>query len=72
MTELEKALVIGRASYERWLGTEPHEIEAAAAALCDQDPQHAMLIDLEIRCRRARLLKTVLRRAVMTRAGSAA
>jgi hypothetical protein len=72
MTELERALVIGRATYERWLGTEPHEIEAAAAALRDQDPQHAMLVDLEIRCRRARQLKAVLRRTVRARAGSAA
>ena len=72
MTELGKALAIGRSTYERWLGTEPHEIEAEAAALRDQDPQHAMLIDLEIRCRRARQVKTVLRRILMTRAGSAA
>jgi hypothetical protein len=29
MVELERALVIGRAIYERWLGTEPNEIAAA-------------------------------------------
>jgi hypothetical protein len=72
MTELQKALVIGRATYERWLGTEPHEIEAAAAALRDQDLQHAMLVDLEIRCRRARQLKTLLEAAAAAVARSTA
>ena len=43
MVELERALVIGRATYERWLGTEPHEIAAAAAALRELEPQHPRL-----------------------------
>ena len=33
MCELQTALVIGRARYEGWLGTEPEEIAAAAEAL---------------------------------------
>ena len=33
MVEPDRVLVIGRATYERWLGTEPHEIDAAATAL---------------------------------------
>ena len=33
VSELERALVIGRATYERWLGTDPLEIEAAATAM---------------------------------------
>ncbi len=70
--ELERALVIGRATYERWLGTEPHEIAAAAAALRELEPQHALLPDLEIRERRARQLKTLLEAAVAAVARSTA
>ena len=33
MGELQTALVIARARYEGWLGTEPEEIAAAAEAL---------------------------------------
>jgi len=64
MTELEKALVIGRATYERWLGTEPDEIEAAAAALEAQEPAHPMLTELEMRARQARRVKRVVERAI--------
>jgi hypothetical protein len=60
MVELERALVIGRATYERWLGTEPNEIAAATAALRQVEPQHALLCELETRARRARQLKTLL------------
>ena len=49
MSEIETALVIGRACYERWLGTEPEEIEAAAEALSRIDPGHALLPELEQR-----------------------
>jgi len=72
MLELERALVIGRATYERWLGTEPHEIDEAAAALRQEDRRHPMLSDLESRARRARQLKRVLARAVAAVARSAA
>jgi hypothetical protein len=72
MVELERALLIGRATYERWLGTEPHEIDAAAAALREEDPRHPMLCDLESRARRARQLKFVLARAVAAVARSTA
>ena len=70
--ELERALVIGRATYERWLGTEPHEIAAAAAALRELEPQHALLSELETRARRARQLKMFLETAVAAVSRSAA
>ena len=70
MVELERAVVIGRATYERWLGTEPREIVAAAAALRELEPQHALLPDL--RARRARQLKTLLEAAVAAVARSTA
>jgi hypothetical protein len=72
MVELERALVIGRATYERWLGTEPHEIAAAAAALRELEPHHALLTDLETRARRARQLKRFLETAVAAVSRSAA
>jgi hypothetical protein len=72
MVELERALVIGRATYERWLGTEPHEIVAAAAALRQLEPQHALVSELETRARRARQLKAFLESAVTAVARSAA
>jgi len=72
MVELERALVIGRATYERWLGTEPNEIAAAAAALREFEPQHALLCELETRARRARQLKRFLETAVAAVARSAA
>jgi hypothetical protein len=72
MVELERALVIGRATYERWLGTEPHEIAAGAAALRELEPQHALLGELEARVRRARQLKRFLETAVAAVARNAA
>ena len=72
MLELERALVIGRATYERWLGTEPNEIAAAAAALHEVEPQHALLCELETRARRARQLKRLLETAVAAVARSTA
>jgi len=72
MVELERALVIGRATYERWLGTEPDEIAAAASTLRMLEPQHPLLRELEARARRARQLKAFLEAAVVTVARSAA
>jgi len=72
MVELERALVIGRATYERWLGTEPNEIAAAVAALRQLEPQHALLCELETRARRARQLKRFLEAALAAVARSAA
>jgi hypothetical protein len=72
MVELERALVIGRATYERWLGTEPQEIAAATAALRELEPQHALLSELESRARRARQLKAFLETALAAVARSAA
>jgi hypothetical protein len=66
MSELETALVIGRARYERWLGTEPEEIEAAAEALSRIDPGHALLPELEQRWHRACQTKRMLATAVRT------
>jgi hypothetical protein len=67
MSELDAALVVGRARYERWLGTEPKEIEAAAQTLSRLDPSHALLPELERRWCRARQIKrmfaTAARRA---------
>ena len=60
MTKLSDYLVIGRASYERLLGTEPYEIAAAAAALRELEPKHPFLIDLDVRLRRARQIKAML------------
>ena|SRR5215207_7016831 len=60
MTKLSDYLVIGRASYERLLGTEPYEIAAAAAALRELVPKHPFLIDLDVRLRRARHIKAML------------
>jgi hypothetical protein len=71
MLELERALVIGRATYERWLGTEPHEI-AAAATLRELEPQNALLSKLETTARRARQLKRFLETALAAVARSSA
>ncbi len=38
MPKLDSSLAIGRATYERWLGTEPDEIAAAAEALRRFEP----------------------------------
>jgi hypothetical protein len=72
MVEPDRVLVIGRATYERWLGIEPHEIDAAATALRQVEPQHALLSDLETRARRARQLKRFLETAVAAVARNAA
>ena len=60
MTELRDFLVIGRATYERLLGTEPDEIAAAADALRELEPNHPSLDDFDVRLRRARQLKAML------------
>ena len=49
MCELQTALVIGRARYEGWLGTEPEEIAAAAEALSRLERDHPLLPELERR-----------------------
>lgn len=66
VSELDRALVIGRATYERWLGTEPAEIVAAAEALRRMDAKHPTLRELEIRLRHARRLKAMLCRAALS------
>jgi hypothetical protein len=43
VSKLDSSLVIGRATYERWLGTEPDEIAAAAEALRQLEPEHPSL-----------------------------
>ena len=60
MSEIETALVIGRARYERWLGTEPEEIEAAAEALSRLERDHPLLPELERRLSRACQIKHLL------------
>src|SRR3954452_12048351 len=56
----DRSLALGRATYERWLGTEPDEITAAAGALRHFEPSHPSLVDLEVRLRRARQIKAML------------
>jgi hypothetical protein len=58
--KLDSSLALGRATYERWLGTEPDEITAAADALRHFEPKHPSLVDLEVRLRRARQIKAML------------
>src|SRR4051812_38808453 len=58
--KLDSSLALGRATYERWLGTEPDEITAAADALRHFEPHHPSLVDLEVRFRRARQIKAML------------
>jgi hypothetical protein len=58
--KLDSSLVLGRATYERWLGTEPDEITAAADALRHFEPNHPSLVSLEVRLRRARQIKAML------------
>ena len=60
MKKLDRSLALGRATYERWLGTEPDEITAAGAALRHFEPNHPSLVDLEVRLRRARQIKAML------------
>ena len=54
MPKLDRSLAIGRASYQRWLGTEPEEIAAAAEVLRRFAPEHPCLLELEVRLCRAR------------------
>ena len=58
--KLDLSLVLGRATYERWLGTEPDEIAAAADVLRHFEPNHPSLVDLDVRLRRARQIKAML------------
>ena len=60
MSKLDSSLVVGRATYERWLGTEPSEIAASAEALHRCEPEHPSLANLELRLRRARQMKAML------------
>ena len=60
MPKLDSSLAIGRATYERWLGTEPDEIAAAAEALRRFEPEHPSLVHLEVRFRRAPRIKAML------------
>jgi|1185.fasta_scaffold718972_2 hypothetical protein len=60
MPKLDRSLAIGRASYQRWLGTEPAEIAAAAEALRQFEPEHPCLLELEVRLRRALQIKGIL------------
>jgi len=58
--KLDSSLALERATYERWLGTEPDEITAAADALRHFEPKHPSLVDLDVRLRRARQIKAML------------
>jgi hypothetical protein len=58
--KLDSSLAIGRATYERWLGTEPDEIAAAAEALRHFEPEHPSLMHLKVRLRRALQIKAML------------
>jgi hypothetical protein len=60
VSKLDSSLVIRRATFERWLGTEPDEIANAAEALRQINPVHPSLGDLEVRFRRARQIKAML------------
>jgi len=60
VSKLDSSLVIGRATYERWLGTEPDEIADAAEALRRLTPEHPSLAQLEVRFRRALQIKAML------------
>ena len=55
-----RPLRAGRASYQRWLGTEPEEIAAAAEVLRRFAPEHPCLLGLEVRLCRARQIKAML------------
>ena len=59
MLKLDSSLAIGRATYERWLGTEPDEIATAAEALRRFEPEHPSLVHLEVRLRRALQIKAM-------------
>ena len=61
--ELANGLILGRATYERWLGTEPAEIAAAASALRILLPEHPLLPELAHRLRRCAMIKTILKRS---------
>jgi hypothetical protein len=66
VSELHTELIICRATYERWLGTEPAEIAAAARALRRVDAHSPMLPALAVRLRQARTMKAMLRRATQS------
>jgi hypothetical protein len=60
VSKLDSSLAIGRATFERWLGTEPDEIAATAEALRVLEPMHPLLAELEVRLRRALQIKAML------------
>jgi hypothetical protein len=60
MPKLDRSLAVGRASYQRWLGTEPEEIAAAAEVLRRFEPEHPCLLELEVRLCCARQIKAML------------
>jgi hypothetical protein len=60
MAELDEALVVTRAKYELYLGTEPEEIGAALLALARFDLGHPILEPLAARLRGAHAIKTML------------
>src|SRR5215218_6008526 len=60
MPKLDRSLAIGRANYQRWLGTEPEEITAAAEVLRRFAPEHPCLLELDVRLCRARQIKAML------------
>ena len=60
MPKLNSSLAIGRATYERWLGTEPEDIAAAAEVLRRFEPEHPSLMHLKVRLRRALQIKAML------------
>ena len=64
MQKLDSSLALGRATYERWLGTEPAAIAAAAEALRRFGPEHPCLLELEVRLRRALQIKGILAEAL--------
>jgi hypothetical protein len=64
MQKLDSSLALGRATYERWLGTEPAAIAAAAEALRRFEPEHPCLLELEVRLRRALQIKGILAEAL--------
>jgi hypothetical protein len=61
--ELTTALILARATYERWLGTEPTDIADAAASLRLLQPDHPLLPGLEHRLQRSAMIKTLLERS---------
>jgi hypothetical protein len=60
MPKLHRSFALGRASYQRWLGTEPDEMAAAGEVLRRFAPEHSCLLELEVRLCRARQIKGLL------------